>query len=199
MDPVTVYSILSSTGILSAIGGSIGRLFAHQPSAFSYGPGYRWIKGWYVGHEPGEADEYPALYTGEATILENTIVGHGIPAARWSNSAKRLIPLQAITSQGIPIFADSQDAEIVEENLDRIWTLSGHTNRENERWAQSFGLLSPGSMPEQASRSSMIASSIFPLAIFVGALLLGHPVMGLVAGGALFLRTRNAGTSGGSR
>lgn len=200
MDPATVYGILQATGVLTLLSGWLGHVIAHQPGALSVGPGFKWYQGWYVGHELGEEDEYPALYSGEATILVNTLQGEGLPVARWSNGSKRLIPLQAITVQGIPIFADSPDDPIVTENLNRTWSLLGHTNRENEKWARTMNLLSPGSTPAAPTSSVGLPSLLLPVgAVLMGALT-GHPLLGLAVGaGSLILRGTSTQSAGRSR
>ena len=194
MDPMTFYSTFKS---IVEIG---NRLFPHQPGLLSLRPGLNWYKGWYVGHEPSMEDEYPALYTGEATILVDTLVGSGLPIGRWSNSGKRIIPTQAITVQGLPIFADEPDAEIVTENIERTWSLLGHSNRENEKWATTVNLSSPGSLPSGRIERPSASALLLPAGMFIALAALGHPLIGaFVAGGTLLLKARTGGSTGGGR
>jgi hypothetical protein len=200
MDPATIMMLLEASGALAALGGLIGSILAHKPSIITLRPGLSWYKGWYVGHEPGEADEWPALYTPEADILVDTLIGEGMPVARYSNSAKQIIPIAGMTVQGLPIFSvDGPTSEAVTLNIGRTWTLSGHSNEENEKWARTAGQVSPGSSPETGSGASTTSLRyLTPVLVLVGATVAGFPLMGAaLAGGILLLQGRSSGASSG--
>lgn len=200
MDPVTLFAALEASGIFAGLGSLLGSILAHKPSIITLRPGLSWYKGWYVGHEPGASDEWPALYTPEADILVDTLMGEGIPVARYSHSAKRLIPIAGITVQGLPIFSDDGPAsEAVALNVGRTWTLSGHSNEENEKWARTAGQVSPGAAPETGSGApGTLQRYLTPGIVLAGSILAGYPLVGaLLTGGILLLQARTSGASSG--
>jgi MYXO-CTERM domain-containing protein len=135
------------------LGGLLGGLFgggggSDRPDAPS---GMRWVRAWFVGG--GEDGIYEPVYS-SATILES--ISTGLPTGRWSNGASRLIPAQALTPQGLPIFADSNSDDVVQEYVGETWSLSafaGSTTERNATWAAKAGLPGPGEEALEAEAS----------------------------------------------
>lgn len=146
--PGMILAGAEALGIGDAISGWVSSLFggggSSRPSAPS---GSRWVKAWFLGG--GEDGEYEPHYASGSTILED--LSSGLPAGRWSESASRLIPAAALTSQGVPIFSDGgAESEVVQEYLDKVWPLSafaGATMERNASWAAKLGQPGPGPEP----------------------------------------------------